>query len=350
MYMILLILSIMSVSGLINSDISTEAYQRIAVIPDAHGDVDASIRSLWVVYNEINASDLSYELLRDLFRDYILFRNMPNSPLDGRRLDVAVIQLGDMVDRGPDSMDCILLFKAIPAILGWRVYNLIGNHEVSAYTGQESDLIHEEDLVQFGGLQKRAKEIHRMTVLRSLGFLRVSSPVASQDFHTNPNTLFVHGGIEPDWIERFILEKDIKSGSDVNEMNRAITKSLVLNLPDAIDMLQSENSIVWDRTLATAPEESICGEYLDRILHQFNVARIVVGHTPQADLMVKTRCNGKIILADSMMSRWMLNDHVGRPTAVVFSMNPATCHLDSIDVLHTDLDGLSLERFSILQS
>ena len=332
-----------------NSDISTKTFQRIVVVPDTHGDVHGTLRSLWLAHNDINQNDAGFEMISQSFVDFLLFGDLPSTPIEGRRLDVAVIQLGDMVDRGPDSVDCIKIFRAIPSILGWRVYNLIGNHEIAGFLGRSDELVHEDDLGQFVSLKDRAKEIHRLTALNSLGFIRIGLPNIIGDFAVNPNTLFVHGGIEPDWMEWFLNEKNINSKHDVNEMNRALSVSLTTNLADAVDMLECDNSIVWDRTLANAPEESICGEYLEKILEQFRVSRIVVGHTPQVDLSVKTRCGGKIILADVMMSRWMIEGHVGRPTALVFKMN-TTGYLDSIDVLHTDIDGESREHFLINSS
>ena len=75
-----------------------------------------------------------------------------------------------------------------------------------------------------------------------------------------------------------------------------------------------------------------------------NVFRIIVGHTPQADFAAKTRCGGRIVLADVMMSRWMVAEAVdetssvgGRPVAIVMSLNAPTHELDAITAHFTEL-------------
>jgi hypothetical protein len=53
-------------------------------------------------------------------------------------------------------------------------------------------------------------------------------------------------------------------------------------------------------------QNTACTE-VNRLLDFFNVKHIVVGHTPQIERRMTSRCHNKIIFSDAMMSRWMIN-------------------------------------------
>ena len=54
-------------------------------------------------------------------------------------------------------------------------------------------------------------------------------------------------------------------------------------------------------------EDEFCSsaDFLE-ILKFFDVARIVVGHTTMSDRTMKTRCGGRIVFTDVIMSEWSL--------------------------------------------
>ncbi|MFD4639061.1 metallophosphoesterase [Lentzea sp. NPDC058436] len=53
---------------------------------------------------------------------------------DGRAADVVVIQVGDLVDRGPDSLGVL---NVVAPLLGERWVQLVGNHEAQYLPGSE---------------------------------------------------------------------------------------------------------------------------------------------------------------------------------------------------------------------
>ena len=186
------------------------------------------------------------------------------------------------------------------------------------------------------------------TVLRAtyLGMARLHSGDREIAGSTNPNTLFVHGGVDLEWL------RDRSLPGSVLDINR-YTRGSVLTKRAMADFVKGE-SILWTRILATNSEDDVCGALIDEILAHFKVARIIVGHTPQEDYLAKTRCGGKIILTDVMMSRWMTNashpeDDMtgGRPVAVIMKMNDDG-GLQSIVAHYTDLATGTVDTFTDL--
>ena len=65
--------------------------------------------------------------------------------------------------------------------------------------------------------------------------------------------------------------------------------------------------------------ENWCQVELPRILDAFSVERIIVGHIPLADKRVLSTCEGKAILTDVTMSRWM--ERGGQPVAILMEIS-----------------------------
>ena len=63
-----------------------------------------------------------------------------------------------------------------------------------------------------------------------------------------------------------------------------------------------------------------------------------MGHTPQSDFTAKTRCDGKVILLDAVMSEYMIpnNDGSFKGNPVVLVMTLHGDELSSMDVLYGD--------------
>ena len=71
-----------------------------------------------------------------------------------------LVQTGDIVDRGPDTVDLYRLFKSLAdeAVLeNGRVFQLLGNHEIM---NMMNDLryVDDGDVKSYGGLKKRERE------------------------------------------------------------------------------------------------------------------------------------------------------------------------------------------------
>jgi hypothetical protein len=66
------------------------------------------------------------------------------------------VQLGDLIDRGPESFPCLFLAQQMGEIFGWKTVRLLGNHELMGMRGDSGDsLIHYEEIEQFGSVEAR---------------------------------------------------------------------------------------------------------------------------------------------------------------------------------------------------
>ena len=335
-------------SALPNGELSSSKYSEVVVLPDTHGDVDAMIRSLWLARSKIEPDAIEFGPFLALFKTAV-FKDLPEQQTSSS-VNVVVVQLGDLIDRGPYGYECIKVLNAIPAILGWDVRRLYGNHEVLAFMGQSDGYVNPKEYKRFHGKENRdavyrpGHPLYESMTASFLGVVRLSSTrdeVSVRDRRRDPRTLFVHGGINLDWLNFVLSEAELK---DLHRMNQAVRHMATQSsIPDVENLLSEDQSIVWTRLLAESSAEVVCRRLIDPILDHFQVARVIVGHTPQSNRRVNHRCGGKIILADVMMSRWMTETHVnearmdgGRPVAVIMKM-AADGTLDSIIAHYADL-------------
>ena len=308
------------------------------------------LRSLWLALKRVDGiADTSMMIFSEFVSafDRMIVDSVAPSPVLSRTgSSVALIQLGDLVDRGPDSAKCVMIIRVAKQVLGWTVFTLYGNHEVWSIMGVSTEFIHPTEISGFGDVHIRKAvfapggPLHIVMREEFLGMVRLSSVASgtgnmSISDPRNPNTLFVHGGVELDWL----LTANMTGG--VDDVNAKLHKAVASRRTLYPWMFPS--SPLSTRELAQADEPDICGSMLERALAHYNVARIVVGHTPQDDQLVKTRCDGRIVLTDVMMSRWMMGVDTdgwprsrGQPVAVIMHMNPEGL-LDSIVAHYTDL-------------
>ena len=136
-----------SSSGLGHFDSSQ--FSHIAVIPDVHGDAEYFIHSLWLAFQKIEATNLKpvpRAKLRKRFFDQIKavadtvefpsghprIRPLPPTlSMFGNK--VALVQLGDIMDRGPQSLYSYKILASIETAIGWKVIQLAGNHDLMIY-------------------------------------------------------------------------------------------------------------------------------------------------------------------------------------------------------------------------
>jgi hypothetical protein len=338
----LLGLALTAVSAL---DVDATKLSHVVVIPDIHGDRDALLRSLWLAIKQVDSehSLLEYERMAEAFQamEY-------EGPKLSFKENVVLVQLGDVLDRGPYGIEIFRILSGIPHVIGWKYVQLYGNHEILNFVNEADRFLHprETELLQ---LQDRKSLFSHGGPLRtritdiSLGMLRLVGPGTA-------STLFVHGGLDLDWIES---ELGINDG-DVYNINLLIADMAKSDDSIEVNRLNSGDSLVWTRALAQQPESIAC-LLVQRILERFKVHRIVVGHTPQEDMRAKTRCAGKIVLTDVMMSRWMLTRDVdessntgGRPVAVILKIHQEGGNLESMIAHYTDLSGGHEEAVNLL--
>jgi hypothetical protein len=292
-------------------EIDALGVSKVLVIPDTHGDAKTYLGSLYLAYREIEGSEIDEVEFNAVFVDAIYNHVIPFIVLS-RNTDVVLVQLGDMVDRGPYSEECILITRAIPKVLGWRTVSLFGNHELLSIMGRSNLYIHPDEAKAFEGIDGRNEAFSPEGAHNPLFEDLKENSIAIARLHTrgrwtggnrDPNTLFVHGGIDLGWImQNFNPSLPFQEIAGVPTINHEFKRAL--ESPEGREKLSEDESFLWTRTLAEAEEEIAC-PLADEINTRFQVSRIIVGHTPQYDRRVKTRCNGKIILADAMMSSYM---------------------------------------------
>lgn len=260
--------------------------------------------------------------------------------------DTTLVQLGDVVDRGPDSLKIIRhlmkLQREAPK-KGGRVIALVGNHEAMMMTG-DLRYVHPGEFSAFAtrdskALRDRIYELNKPDIEAAY---RAQSPQMSAEAieaewlktmplgklehqaawapngelgkwaAANPavvklgDTLFVHGGISSAY-----------AGLPVDEINRQIVAALKAKDESPTAIINHPQGPLWYRglisrgdgdeaTLAPIPPGATAPLTIDQeielVLKNYGVKRIVVGHTPSPKGIVSA-ANGKLWRTDSANSR-----------------------------------------------
>jgi hypothetical protein len=322
-------------------DLDSSDFSHVVVIPDIHGDRDALLRSLWLAVKEVDSDRSDVVDFNAMVRAFTNFveTNEYTGPQFAVRKDVVLVQLGDVLDRGPHGVEIFSILAGIPDVIGWKYVQLYGNHELMNFVHASAPYLHPNEIGLLGlsdieerkSLFSNGGILHTYITQVSTGILRLMAPGTA-------SSLFVHGGVDLGWIDS---ELGINDGN-VTAINAQISD---FAKSKAVTSLNAGTSVFWTRSLAQLSESIAC-PLVEKILRRFNVHRVVVGHTPQEDMEAKTRCDGKIVLTDVMMSRWMVNKDVdetsnkgGRPVAVILKIHQEGGDLESLVAHYTDLSG-----------
>ena len=332
-------------------ELSSDSFDHVVVIPDVHGDADAFIVSLYGSFGIVephSRSRISLDRFRMIFMAAVNDEPLEGVPLSSAApMSVALVQLGDLVDRGPYSVRCMDIALKIETVIGWSVTILQGNHEIERMLKLDERYIHREEqgLVGLEGMQEMVYD--RLATV-GLAMARFSGSNESSGMRLedprNPNTLFVHAGIDLPWLRSVI------DSNDVCEINEKFRQDIWDEAK--LQRWNEPESPMWTRHYLTIDSdpfgESYCDHTLRGVLKHFGVARIIVGHMPQPDGVI-TRCDGKIIIADITMSAWMKRLPGGgygtaTPGAVIMTMDKSSDGkaLASIIEHHWDTDGDSM--------
>ena len=288
-----------------------KAVDRIVVVGDVHGDFER-------------------------FKAVLESADLIDSKLKWKGGETHLVQLGDIPDRGPDTREIYGFMKKLERDArraGGRVHSLIGNHDAMNMYGDLRFVIEEE----FNAFASRRSErlledLYKEEVAwMKANLLEAQLPEFDETFKEQwlsnkppgyvehrlawlpdgemgkwiltknallkiGDSLFLHAGISPDFAD--------KSISDINEEVRDTLTRLDSTRGN---ILRREDGPLWYRGLALhneAQEEA----HVDQVLENFEVSRIVVGHTPTPGVIVP-RFNGKVILADVGLSRYY-GDHL----------------------------------------
>jgi hypothetical protein len=356
-----------------SGELLASQFKWIIVIPDTHGDFEASVASVFSAYRAIvgKTAGRGLEGLQDKFEDFkdwilqlIEEMNRVERVYAPREFvsDTAVIQLGDLVDIGPESKKCIDLFEVLPSLFGWEVIKLCGDHDLMSILSkpkiagvlnpddsktkirevdQEKTQFNEEANIKYREPEFRGPDrIYYQRYLDSyLGMARLTS-----DRDPSTNTLFVHGGIELEWFRSLFEKKEFSSlgfeprqssmrnKGDIDRFNKGLKHFLAQKqrVVDRVKVEQADNpeqtkffsSIFSTHEVSDEMDVRTC-EIVAETLEYFNVARIIVGHTPQETRIPKILCEGKFIVLDVAMSGWVLNSAekgLSKPVALLMEM------------------------------
>ncbi len=270
---------------------------RIVAVGDLHGDYDQYIRVL-----QMNA--------------------LVDEQLHWRAGKTHFVQLGDVVDRGPESVRIIRHLMALEKEAkksGGRVHLLIGNHEAMNIQG-DLRYVHPGEyrvLVTKDSETLRARYVdavyqHRLTLDPSLasseeevmdslkkrfplGYVEhrilwepsgeLAKWVASHNAAIRINdSLFVHGGLNPHLEYR-----------KLKAINRQIKKELSTDPPGA-GLSNSQDGPLWYRGLAQNSAEQELGPLLE-MLEFYDASRIVIAHTTTHGVVL-SRFDDRVIMID----------------------------------------------------
>ncbi|KEP51008.1 serine-threonine protein phosphatase [Rhizoctonia solani 123E] len=242
-----------------------------------------------------------------------------------------LVQTGDMVDRGDDTLEMYALMdklreQALHA--GGQVLSHLGNHEVMNSIG-DWRYVYPSEIATFGSVSDRQQMISsgwvgkswranytitsRLPLHPSLG-----PPNTDYNPKTPPNPLshaalsFVHGGLSPTYSNLTPYP------SAINALGKSLLRRLqdrvqppphppnpYPGLPDSSTQAEHElygaDGPLWYRGWATEPDSFVCPA-VEGVLAKTGVRRLIMGHTPDFERQV-SRCDGKIIIIDTGISK-----------------------------------------------
>ncbi|KAG0380134.1 hypothetical protein BGX24_009960 [Mortierella sp. AD032] len=191
-----------------------------------------------------------------------------------------LVQTGDIVDRGPDTIAIYKLFDKLrqqAKEAGGKVVNVYGNHEVMNLGG-DLRYVTEEDYDSFGGRQKRKEAWDVKT-----GWLGQQIYSNFNITHIqNGHTAFSHGDMEPEWASL---------GADTLNL---LSREAIWKGP------------IWSRAHATQEGgmEETC-KSVDAAKKALGVNRLISGHTPQYRTgKILSICNGGYMVIDVGISKY----------------------------------------------
>jgi len=239
-------------------------YKRVVAIGDVHGDFKKLVSVLL-------AAKIVDDSTNWIARDTIL------------------IQTGDLLDRGPDTIpifDLLIKLRTQAQANDSILYMLLGNHEVM---NLQEDLryVVRGDVLSFGGLENRRQELSMAGRYGRLLRQEMNSTMIIDD------TLFVHAGLTYAYAR-----------AGIDQINNYV-HYLLQNYPAEqlfYATIFGNDGPFWLRSFALDPEDYICRE-VELVLQMLQVKRMVVGHTVQENGKINTRCNNQLVLIDVGLSQ-----------------------------------------------
>ncbi|KPI84843.1 putative serine/threonine phosphatase [Leptomonas seymouri] len=242
--------------------------------------------------------------------------------------DAFLVQLGDILDVGPDDIKIVELLMRLQGearARGGDVVELLGNHELRNFRGDYT-AVDQTSLAASGGKEGRDRLLSNATEVGK--YLRTRKAI----FHYGP-FLFMHGGFSTATAS---MITSLKRVEDFNtELSEALMNGTISPLAsDGLD-LSEEDVDVANPILVRSILKVKCND-LDKVLKKKfpGIDSVVVGHVPHdpRDFDGWSLCNGRLLDIDFGMSRWKKGDpgHVA-----ALEIEEATWHVQLIETSST---------------
>ncbi|KAH9267797.1 hypothetical protein BASA83_009736 [Batrachochytrium salamandrivorans] len=241
----------------------TISERRVVAIGDLHSDFKMSVKTLQMA----NIIDVNFNWIAG---------------------NTIVVQTGDVVDRGADTIKLYALLRALTDQAkehGGRLIQLLGNHETM---NMKEDLryVSKEDTASYGGSDARS---HAFSKHGNTGrYLRTLGIAAKVD-----DTVFFHAGTDLNW-----------SSLGIDVLNTLVHQELVGRDAEYISKSKifGKHGPLWYRGFATRDDDAFC-DFVKDVLSNLKASRMVIGHTPTKDGMIGNRCDGLVYIIDVGISR-----------------------------------------------
>lgn len=245
-----------------------------------------------------------------------------------------LVQTGDVVDRGPDTRE---IYEALFRLQdeapthGGEVILLLGNHEIMNMQG-DFRYTSSEDMAKLGGSNASRKVAFSSTGWPGKELRERGKAIArvGESYGIEQSVVYAHAGVLPEVAEAFRAKGprlESRKGADghsslldagqqtISTMNEVVRVSLSglseHNFTEGTNraLIFHDAGPLWTRRHALSPDIGVVCEELEKSLHALRAARMIVGHTPQTDGKVHHRCDGRLVLGDTLISQ-------GNPSAV----------------------------------
>ena len=269
-----------------------------------------------------------------------------------------LVSLGDLLDRGPDSkaaMDLLMRLQQEAAAAGGYVHVVLGNHEVMNLTG-DMRYVSAAEYAAFAADETAAEREAAIAAMTATGQIVDETQYPPGYFaHRRAfsvqgkygswllglpalivinDSAFVHGGF-PDWMNQYTeasvnqqVREDLTRLLTIGE--QLIDSAAFPPWHDLLDTAVSLNASEEFRWLQQSPFLGNTGPFwyrgnafchrlieastVDSALNNFDVKRLVMGHSPTTTRTIQNRFEGKVILADTGM---LSSYYRGQPAALV---------------------------------
>ena len=191
-----------------SGELDASSFANVVVIPDIHGDKDSFLKSLWISFRTVEREFIELDQFTRHIGYFLANPVDPRGPLSRAPTRTVMIQIGDVVDRGPHGLECLHILDVIEAAIGWRLVRLYGNHEIMSHRAQSAPYIHPMEEQTFAKFFKspsaRIEQFARGSALwsrisaSSLLMARINTGSTES---SSASALFVHGGVDLHWID-----------------------------------------------------------------------------------------------------------------------------------------------------